>query len=229
MRPGAWRHFSWESASEDGMAFRRIRAFVGAALLAGAAFVFSGVALQAQQTSLAPRGMDALEANATFSTSFTFNKSMLDAASQNMPEDLRPLVAKLRSVTVHTFRYSAPGMYSAADLDAVRAQYSGNGWTHWRSQQHVGGAGAPVAPGTSGDPNAAAMPDAGPGVQRPADPLRTDVWVRMDHADFDGIVLLVANERNVNVVVVDGMISPLDLLHLRGHFGIPRDAGRDLE
>jgi hypothetical protein len=217
------------------MATSRIRVLAGAALLVGAPLVSLGPvsfgpAVHAQETSLAPRGMDALEANATFSTSFTFNKSMLDAASQNMPEDLQPLVAKLRSITVHTFRYSAPGMYNAADLDAVRAQYSGHGWTHWRTQPRVGAAatGAQVAPR---DPNAMGMADAGTGptVSRPADPLRTDMWVRMDHTDFDGIVLLVANGKNVNLVVVDGRIDPLELMHLRGHFGIPRDAGRDWE
>ncbi|HEX4039676.1 MAG TPA: hypothetical protein VHX37_16585 [Acidobacteriaceae bacterium] len=213
------------------MAYRRIRVFLGAALLAGAAFVISGQ-VSAQQTSLTPQGMDALAAHATFSTSFTFNKSMLDAASQNMPDDLRPLVAKLRSITVHTFRYSAPGMYDAADVDAVRAQYSGHGWTHWRGQQNGRAAGGAGAQNVPGDPNGAAGPDAGQGYPgtapvRPADPVRTDVWVRMDHSDFDGIVLLVANERNVNVVVVDGKIDPMELLHLRGHFGIPRDAGDD--
>lgn len=171
--------------------------------------------VRAQETNLAPRGMDALAANATFSTSFTFNRSMLDAASQNMPDDLRPLVAKLRSITIHTFRFSQPGMYNAADLDAVRAQYSGDGWTHWREQKHSPGAtGASVDVGPDA---AAASPD----------PLRTDVWVRMKHENVDGVVLLVANERNVNVIVVDGMIDPLELLHLRGHLGIPRDAGQD--
>ena len=54
------------------------------------------------------------------------------------------------------------------------------------------------------------------------DPTRTDVWARMDHGNFDGVVLMVANERTVNLVVIDGVISPLDLMHLRGHFGIPR-------
>jgi hypothetical protein len=44
----------------------------------------------------------------------------------------------------------------------------------------------------------------------------------MDHGNFDGVVLMVANERTVNLVVIDGVISPLDLMHLRGHFGIPR-------
>lgn len=206
-----------------------------AALLAGAALAFSAAALRAQETNLAPRGMDALEANATFSTSFTFNQSMLDAASQTLPDDLRPMVAKLRSVTVHTFRYSAPGMYSAADLAAVRAQYSGNGWTHWRAPQRARAATAPDA-ATPGDPNAAALPDTamapadGTAMNagaRPSDPVRTDVWVRMDHENFDGIVLLVASAKNVNLVVVDGAIDPLELMRLRGHFGIPRDGGWD--
>jgi hypothetical protein len=164
--------------------------------------------------------MDALAADATFSTSFTFNRSMLESARQNMPEDLQPLVAKLRSITVHTYRYSAPGMYHAAELDAVRAQFSGEGWTHWRAEKHANAQAA--VPGASMD--AGAGPDMAYGSP---DPLRTDVWVRMKHSNVDGVVLLVANERNVNVIVVDGMIDPLELLHLRGHLGIPRDAGED--
>jgi hypothetical protein len=60
---------------------------------------------------------------------------------------------------------------------------------------------------------------------KPFDPTRTDVFVRMDHANFNGAVVVVANERNVNVIEIDGMISPLDLLHLRGHFGIPKLGG----
>ncbi len=175
-----------------------------------------------QKTDLAPRGTDALAANATFSTTFTLNRSMLESASQDMPEDLQPLVAKLRSITVHTFRYSAPGMYGAAQLDAVRAQYSGDGWTHWRAEKRASADGAPGAIGLQDNADASAM-----AVARPADPLRTDVWVRMKHSNVDGLVLLVANQKNVNLVVVDGMIDPLELMHLRGHFGIPRDAGED--
>jgi hypothetical protein len=63
----------------------------------------------------------------------------------------------------------------------------------------------------------------------PRDPMRTEMWVKMNHSNVDGIVLLVANERNVNMIVIDGMISPIDLLHLRGHFGIPRFHGDDFE
>lgn len=215
------------------MAYGRIRAFRWAALLAGAAVAFCGAVLRAQDSSLTPRGMDALAAHATFSTDFTFNKTMLDAASQTMPDDLRPLVARLRSITVQTFRFSAPGMYAATDLDAIRAQYTGHGWTHWTTREHTRGARTSSPAHSSNDPNVGTPdPDFGDPATasvRAADPLRTDVWVQMDHTDFDRIVLLVANERNVNLVVVDGTIDPLEILHLRGHFGIPRDAGRDWE
>lgn len=179
---------------------------------------------RAQETDVAPRGTDALAANAMFSTSFTFNRSMLESASQDMPEDLQPLVAKLRSITVHTFRYSAPGMYGAAELNAVRAQYNGDGWTHWRAEKRAGAEGTPGATGMQDNAVASATPEV-----RRADPPRTDVWVRMKHSNVDGVVLLVANQKNVNLVVVDGMIDPLELMHLRGHFGIPRDAGEDWE
>jgi len=42
------------------------------------------------------------------------------------------------------------------------------------------------------------------------------------------MVLLVANQTNLNLVAINGTLSPLDLLHLRGHFGIPRFSGDDL-
>jgi hypothetical protein len=214
------RHFSGRNASVEIMNRRRLSRIVPVALLVAAGFLFSP-GLRAQEGPLAPQGMDALAAHATFSTDFTFNKSMLDAASQNMPDDLRPVIAKLRSITVHTFRFSAAGMYDAADLEAVRAQFSGNGWTHWAKGAGNGQEAAtmPGAPDSQNDATGMAAPHA---PVRPADPARTDVWVRMDHSNVDGIVLLVANGRNVNLVVVDGTISPLDLLHLRGHFGIPR-------
>ena len=51
----------------------------------------------------------------------------------------------------------------------------------------------------------------------------------MKYSNVDGIVLLVANRRSVNLIVIDGVISPLDLLHLRGHFGIPRFHGDEFE
>jgi hypothetical protein len=44
----------------------------------------------------------------------------------------------------------------------------------------------------------------------------------------EGMVLLVANQTNLNLVAINGTLSPLDLLHLRGKFGIPKFSGDDL-
>lgn len=186
--------------------------------LAASALVllFSTPLINAQQASLVPQGMETLGAQAVLRNDFTFDESMLRAASQMMPEDDRPVIAKLRSISVHNFRFSAAG-YDPAALEAVRAQYAGNGWNHLVTKQTHPPGQSPV--GATTDASGAAV---APAPARAFDPTRTDVWARMDHGNFDGVVLMVANERTVNLVVIDGVISPLDLMHLRGHFGIPR-------
>jgi hypothetical protein len=214
------RYFSGGTASQGIMTDRRIILFAAATLLCLPV-------VWGQEPNLLPQGMEALGARATLRNDFTFDKSMLDAASRMMPEKDRPIIAKLRSISVHNFRYSAAG-YDPAALEAVRAEYSGHGWNHLVTKQThpplEGGAGtSAAAPAAGANAGQVAAP------QKPFDPTRTDVWARMDHGNFDGVVLLVANERTVNLVVIDGVISPLDLLHLRGHLGIPRFSGDEFE
>lgn len=190
------------------MPFRRLALFAAFALL-------SLSLVPAQDTNWVPQGMDALAAHATLHTDFTFDKTMLNAMSQQLPEEERKIVAQLRSITVHNFRYSGTGRYDPAALEAVRSQFEQHGWNHLVTKQAHAQAVAPE-PGTAGT------------VPAP-DPARTDLWARMAHGNVEGVVVLVANQRNVTLVTVDGTISPLDLLHLRGHFGIPRFSGDDLE
>jgi hypothetical protein len=187
--------------------------------LFAAVLVFSTQLVCAQGAPLAPQGLDGLAARATLHSDLTFDESMLHAASQIMPDEDRPIIAKLHSITVHNFKYSAVG-YDPAALEAVRAQYAGHGWSHLVAKQTH----PPAEPAAS---TAAATPTVAPAATplKPFDPTRTDVWVRMDHGNFDGMVVLVANTRTVNVVVIDGMISPLDLLHLWGILGIPKFGG----
>ena len=149
-----------------------------------------------------PQGMEALGRRATFHTDFTFDKAMLDMANNFVgDEDTRQAIAKLRGISVHSYRFSAPGLYDPRALDAVRAQYRDRGWKHLvTSQSYVA----------------------------TANQARTDVWVRFEHANVEGMVLLVVNQTNLNLVAINGTLSPLDLLHLRGHFGIPRFSGDDL-
>lgn len=191
------------------------------ALFAGV-LIFLAPVVRAQDASVVPQGIEAMAAHATFATNFTFDKTMLEAMSQTLPDEERRIVAQLRSITVHNFRFSGPGMYDPAALDAVRAQYAQEGWNHLVTKQ----AHPQPATATAGQP----YPDAGAPTSVPLpDPLRTDLYVRMAHANVEGMAVLVANQRNVTLVTVDGTISPLDLLHLRGHFGIPRFSGDEVE
>ena len=68
-----------------------------------------------------PRAMDALGHRATFHTDFTFDKAMLDMANNFVGDDeTRQVIAKLRGISVHSYKFSAPGLYSPSDLDTVR-------------------------------------------------------------------------------------------------------------
>ena len=109
------------------MTYRRIALFA-------ASLVLSTQLVRAQEAPLAPRGLDALAARATLHSDMTFDESMLHAASAIVPDEDKPIIAKLRSIAVHNFKFSAAG-YDPAALDAVRAQYSGHGWNHLVAKQ----------------------------------------------------------------------------------------------
>jgi Domain of unknown function (DUF4252) len=181
--------------------FRRASIFAVLAILAIAPLI-AQTPQSYPDDSWIPQGMGALGRRATFHTDFTFDKSMLDMANNFVGDDeTRQVIAKLRGISVHSYKFSAPGLYSPSDLNVVREQYHDRGWKHLvTSQSYV------------------AKPDA----------TRTDVWVRFEHAQVEGMVLLVANQTNLNLVAINGTLSPLDLLHLRGKFGIPKFSGDDL-
>ena len=48
------------------------------------------------------------------------------------------------------------------------------------------------------------------------------MWVVLDGVNVRGAVVLAETPRSLTLVTVAGNLSPIDLLHLRGHFGIPR-------
>jgi Domain of unknown function (DUF4252) len=50
----------------------------------------------------------------------------------------------------------------------------------------------------------------------------TDVWLRWDHNVISNVAILVARANEVDYIVVSGSVSPIDLSHLGGHFGIPK-------
>lgn len=148
-----------------------------------------------------PQEVEELGQRAAFHSDFTFDKSMLQMASNfmnNADENTRRAINKLDSISVHSYHFSAPGLYDPAVLAHVRAEYSANGWQHL------------VSTGGKADPYRA---------------TRTDLWIGTSNLNVTGIVLMLSNPTNLDVIAFTGNLSPLDILHLRGHFGIPNFDG----
>ncbi len=88
-----------------------------------------------------------------------------------------------------------------AQVNAIREAYHLRGWKHVVSSTSAGG---------------------------PVHDQTTDVWLVMDGANVRGAVVLVESPKSLTLATLAGNLSPVDLLHLRGHFGIPRFEGDGL-
>ena len=145
-----------------------------------------------------PQGFEALGQRAAFHTDFTFDRSMLQVAGYFIgdgDQETRNAIAKLNSISVHSYHFAAPGLYDPAALDLIRRQYEAAGWRHL------------VAAHSKSDPFSAGQ---------------TDLWINFAHMDVTGMMVLISSPKDLDLVSLDGDISTVDLLHLRGHFGIPR-------
>jgi len=157
-------------------------------------------------TNWVPRGLESISQHAAFHADFTFDRNMLHLADGVFDDgnvDVRRAIWKLNGISVHTYRFATPGAYDPNALEGVRRQYHGGAWKHLITAEAHNNRSAGI-----GDPDAPVG--------------RTDVWVGFEHASVTGVVVMLAGVKNVEVIVVSGDLSLLDLLHLRGHFGIPR-------
>jgi hypothetical protein len=160
--------------------------------------IFAAALAQAQQQDWIPQGIESLGQNASSRTEFTLDHSMLVFASKldQDDEDLRRVIAGVNGVSVHSYRFPRPGMYDPEILSSVRQQYHAAGWKHMvGTHDKNGGSGA------------------------------TDLWLRFENNAISHIAVLFAGQNQLNFIAVSGSISPLDLFHLSGHFGIPKIEG----
>lgn len=149
-----------------------------------------------QQNSI-PTGIEALRQNASSKTEFTLDHSMLVFVSKLDRDDegLRRVIAGVDGLAVHSYHFPGPGMYDPEALSSVKEEYHAAGWTQLVSKHQKDGLGV------------------------------TDLWVRFENNAISRIAILVARADDVNLIEVSGSISPLDLSHLGGHFGIPKIEG----
>jgi hypothetical protein len=145
-----------------------------------------------------PQGLESLRHLASSKTEFTLDHSMLVFASKLDPEneDLRREIAGVTGVSVHSFHFPSPWMYDPEALSSVKEEYHTAGWKQLVNNHDK---------------------DGGPGM--------TNVWIRFENNAVSNIAILVSRATEVNLVAVSGSISPLDLSHLGGHFGIPKIEG----
>jgi hypothetical protein len=156
---------------------------------------------QQQPLSWVPQGFEVMGRQAAFHTDFTFDRSMVQMAGYfigDADRETREAIAKLNGISVHSYRFASSGLYDPSALDMIRRQYEAAGWRHL------------VTAHAKGDPF-----DAG----------QTDLWINFSHMDVTGMVVLFSGPKDLNLIALNGDLSPLDLLHLRGHFGIPRFSG----
>ncbi len=145
-----------------------------------------------------PPALEMLSAHAAIKNSFTLDRTMLGMAAGLVPDsdaDTRHALNKLDGVSVHMLRFGAAGMADESQVEAVRASYHLRGWKHLVTTSKGNG---PLHNGT------------------------TDVWFVLDGMNVRGAVVLAETPKSVTLVTVAGNLNPVDVMHLRGHFGIPR-------
>lgn len=148
-----------------------------------------------------PPALAELNAAAVVKSSFTLDRNLLDAAAALLPDSQaqdRSVLRKLDGVSVHTMRFSDAGIPNESAVASIRDAYHLRGWKHLVTSTNSGG---PVHNNT------------------------TDVWVVMDGVTVRGAVILAETPRSLTLVTIAGNLNPVDILHLRGHFGIPRFEG----
>jgi hypothetical protein len=106
--------------------------------------------------------------------------------------------AALTGISFDTYRYKEPAFYTPETMAAIIAGFHRAGWKH-------------LVNGTQTPANMA----------QPRTAI-TDVWLHFTGADIDQVTVLVRSTREMSLVQVAGDLRPLDLIHLSGHFGIPK-------
>jgi len=155
--------------------------------------------LAAQDFKL-PANLDKLSAKAEESVDVTLDGSLLKMAARFLSDKDDPdvakvkrLVAKLEGVYVRSFQFAEEGAYDRADVELVRSQLQAPTW------------GRIV------------------GVRSKRNGNNVDVFLKLPASGaLGGLVIIVADPRELTFVNVVGTIQPEEVADLSGQFHIPR-------
>jgi hypothetical protein len=152
--------------------------------------------LAAQDVKL-PASLNRLAGKAAEVVDVSLDGPLLKLAGKFLSKDdseeakVRALVAGLKGIYVKSFEFEKEGEYSEEDVEAVRAQVRGPGWSRML------------------------------GVASRKDRENAEVYMKLDGGRVAGLVVLAAEPKELTVVNIVGDIDINQLSELGGHFGVP--------
>jgi hypothetical protein len=164
-------------------------------------FLCCAAAFGAQAPPVTPQIFSTLADQPATHTGFVFDRSMMQIAQSFLESgglDEKRAAAALTSISFDTYKYPQPAFYTPEAMASLVAAYRAAGWKHLvNGNQSVANSAQPKT-------------------------TITDLWLHFSGADIDDVTVLVRAPKNMNVIQVTGDLRPLDLVHLGGHFGIPK-------
>jgi hypothetical protein len=180
----------------------RLRTF--AVTLLAAAGLCSVAFAAGTATPLPPGISDSVNALADQPATHTgviFDRNELQIAQSILQQgglDADRAAAALESLSFDTYRYKEPAFYTPETMAQILDSFHRAGWKHLVNGNQT--------PGNSAQPRT----------------MITDVWLHFTGPDIDHVTVLVRATRELTMIQAAGDMRPLDLLHLSGHFGIPK-------
>ncbi|HLW52447.1 MAG TPA: DUF4252 domain-containing protein [Candidatus Angelobacter sp.] len=162
-------------------------------------------ACAAQNGRLELKNLDKLSSKAADVNDITLDGAMLElagnfmGASHEPDAEMKNVLKGLKGIYIKNFEFDEPNQYSQEDVEAIRAQLTGPGWTRIvesrsrRSKEH------------------------------------DEIYILKQGDKVAGLVILVAEPKELTVVNIVGFIDVNKLGTLEGHFGIPGDESRHRE
>jgi hypothetical protein len=160
-----------------------------------------GAAAQAPSPSGLQQNFSELADQPATHTGFVFDRSMMQVAQGFLASgglDAQRAAAAVTSISFDTYRYARPAFYTPEAMTSLIAAYHAAGWKH-------------LVNGNQSPANSA----------QPKNNI-TDLWLHFTGGDIDNVTVLIRSPKDMNVIQVAGDLRPLDLIHLSGHFGIPK-------
>jgi hypothetical protein len=132
---------------------------------------------------------------------YTFDRSQMQLARGLLESgglDIERAAAALTSISFDNYRYKESAFYTPEMMASIVEAYHRAGWKHMVNGNQTAA--------NSAQPRTAI----------------TDLWLHFSSGDIDHVTVLVRASRDMNLIQVAGDLRPLDLIHLGGHFGIPK-------